>query len=79
MRDFQKKLHKTYKVCNHIKNMNQETKYSKFNWKEFFKVTGSIFFIFLGAAIGVYSNGKIAQLILGFAIASVGIGLMFTD
>ncbi len=58
---------------------NQESKYTEFNWKKFFKIAGSAFFIFLGATLGITSKGSLFQLIFSFALASTGIALMFID
>ena len=47
-----------------------------FDWKEFFRTVLGIFLIGVGVAVGGNSNGKLLQLILGFALVAVGIGIL---
>ena len=47
-----------------------------FDWGEFFRIVGAVFFIGLGISIGGKSAGQTIQLILGFVFVGVGIALL---
>ena len=58
----------------------EQNKYLKsFNWKEFIKITGSVFLMALGAVIGAFSEGALWRLIIGFGLIAIGIGLLFAE
>ena len=60
--------------------VNQEINYVKgFNWRNFFKIVGSVFFIGLGVTLGINSNGKTSLLALSFLIVGIGIALIIMD
>ena len=60
--------------------INEETKYIKeFDWKQFMRIAGSVFFTGLGVAIGVNSNGELFKLIICFAVAGIGVALLTMD
>ena len=50
-----------------------------FNWKSFFRIVGSVFFIGLAASIGINSNGAIWVLALSFLIAGIGVALILME
>ena len=58
---------------------NQQTNYSgSYNWRKFFKISGSAFLIGLGIVVAVNSN-KLIIIASGFAISGMGAALIISD
>ncbi len=49
----------------------------KSTWKEFVRIAGGVFLIGVGISIVGGSQGEVWLLITGFALAAVGVGLLF--
>ncbi|HLC86497.1 MAG TPA: hypothetical protein VJG30_04385 [Candidatus Nanoarchaeia archaeon] len=60
--------------------MLNEVNYVKsFDWKQFFKIAAGIFLAGVGVSVGVYSEGELWGLILGFGISAVGLALLVIE
>ena len=51
---------------------------NKFDWKEFFRIAGGVFFIGLGGSIVATSTGSLGILLAGFASVAIGLAILFT-
>ena len=60
--------------------IEQGVKYSKsFNWRLFFRIVGSVFFIGFGGSISAYTKGNLFLMAIGFIMAGIGVALLFMD
>ena len=60
--------------------METEYKHIKsFDWKQFFRIAGSMTLLGVGAIVAKLSEGEPIQAIIGVALMSIGIALNFTE
>lgn len=49
---------------------------TKFNWEEFWRIAAAIFLLGMGVTAVAISEGRLIHLVIGFALAAVGVALL---